>query len=684
MMPLLSRQLVTLDQHTPVPDDPADFGVDAFDHAKLVAFLEEMEFTTLTRRIREAGGIEAPTAVAAPAASAIDRSAYETIFDPARLEEILQEAVEAGVLAIDTETNSLNAMQARLVGVCLSTKPGQGVYVPLAHGTDGLDLDDEDVSKQMPMETALDLLRPVLANPAILKIGQNLKYDALILGERDCPIISYDDTMLLSYAADCGVHGHGMDELAEIHLDHQCIAFKEIAGTGKKAKTFDQLVIKDAAPYAAEDADVTFRLHQVLKRRLADQKVATVYETLDRPMVPVIVDMERAGIKVDRNRLSKLSGEFAQRMAGHEAAAHDLAGESFNLGSPKQIGDILFGKLGLPGGKKTKTGAWSTDADVLDTLAAEGSEIATEILGFRQLSKLKGTYTDALVEAIHPETGRVHTSFSLAGTTTGRLSSNDPNIQNIPIRTEDGRKIRTAFVAEKGNVLISADYSQIELRLLAHIAGIEALQNAFHDGLDIHAMTASEVFGIPIEGMDPIIRRRAKAINFGIIYGISAFGLARQLAIPRSEASAYIKSYFEKFPGIRQYMDETVAQAKADGFVTTLFGRRSHTKNINAKVPAQRGFAERQAINAPIQGSAADVVKRAMIRVGPALNDAKLSARMLLQVHDELVLECPKEEAEETCALITEVMESAAAPALSLSVPLTVEAHVGKNWDEAH
>ncbi len=683
----LSRDLVRLDRHVPVPDDPQDFGVTDFDHAQLVAFLEEMEFTTLTRRVRDAGGIAddaASNGGAKPAAAAVNREDYEIVFDPDRLKAIMADAVERGILAIDTETTGLNAMAARLVGLCLSTQIGEGIYVPLTHGAEGLDLDDDDVRKQMPIDTALDIVRPVLADPSVLKIGQNLKYDMLILSQHDCPITPYDDTMLLSYAADCGTHSHGMDELAERYLGHTCIPFKEIAGTGKKAKTFDQIPIKDAACYAAEDADITFRLHHALKPRLVEQKVTSVYETMDRPLVSVIADMERTGIKVDRDRLSQLSGEFNQRMAAHEAAAFEAAGESFNLGSPKQIGDILFGKLGLPGGKKTKTGAWSTDADVLDDLAAEGNDVAKEILAWRQLSKLKGTYTDALMEAIHPETGRVHTSFSLATTTTGRLSSNDPNLQNIPIRTEDGRKIRTAFIAEKGHVLISADYSQIELRLLAHIAEIEALRSAFRDGQDIHAMTASEVFGVPMEGMDPVVRRQAKAINFGIIYGISAFGLARNLGIERSEASAYIKNYFAKFPGIKAYMDETIEAAKRDGYVTTLFGRRSHTPNIKAKIPAQRSYAERQAINAPIQGSAADVIKRAMIRVPHALAEKGLKAKMLLQVHDELVLECPEDEAADTCALLRDVMEGAALPAVELSVPLTVEADSGANWEEAH
>ena len=687
---LISRDLVTLDQKVEVEEDPDAFGVDDFDHQTLVDFLEKMEFSTLTRRIREAGGLSAPEAngTQAPAIDSlpVKTEDYETIFDPDVLRSLMEEAKEAGVIAVDTETDNLNCMRAQLVGLCFSLRPGHGVYVPLQHGaSDGFDLGgDEDIARQIPLDAALEIVKPMLEDDSILKVGQNFKYDALVLKNHGIDVQCYEDTMLISYAFESGLGNHGMDELSERHLGHTPIPFKEIAGTGKKQKTFDQIAIAEATKYAAEDADVTLRLFHILRHRMIEDGMSTVYGTLDRPLVHIIRDMEHAGIKVDPSRLKQLSGEFEQRMAGHEATAHELAGESFNLGSPKQIGDILFGKLGLEGGKKTKTGAWSTAADTLDDLAAEGSEIATEILAWRQLSKLKGTYTDALQQAIHPETGRVHTSFSLASTTTGRLSSNDPNLQNIPIRTEDGRKIRTAFICEKGNVLISADYSQIELRLLAHIAQIDALRNAFREGLDIHAMTASEVFGVPIEGMDPSVRRSAKAINFGIIYGISAFGLARQLGIPRDEAGRYIKAYFEKFPGIRQYMDDTIASAKTHGYVETLFGRRAHTPNITAKQHTVRSFAERQAINAPIQGSAADVVKRAMIRVPDALKAAGLSGKMLLQVHDELLVECPKEEADDTAALLKDVMEKATAPVLELSVPLVVEAGAGLNWQEAH
>ncbi|HOP21017.1 MAG TPA: DNA polymerase I, partial [Amphiplicatus sp.] len=553
-----------------------------------------------------------------------------------------------------------------------------------AHGGKGLAFDDEDTSKQMPLKEAIAILRPLLEDPSVLKVGQNIKYDAHIFYRYGVRLAPFDDTMLISYALDCGKGGHGMDELSKRWLDHDTVKFSDVAGSGKNQKTFDEVDIKGATKYAAEDADITLRLYEVLKPRLAEDCMTSVYETLERPLVPVIAAMEREGVKVDPAVLAKLSADFAQRMAASEAEAMELAGEHFNIGSPKQISDILFGKLGLPGGRKTAGGAWSTKADVLEELAAEGHELPRAILDWRGLSKLKSTYTDALPQAINPETGRIHTSYSLAATTTGRLASTDPNLQNIPIRTDDGRKIRTAFIPEKGNVLISADYSQIELRLLAHIADLKTMKEAFANGVDIHAMTASEMFGVPIKGMDPMVRRRAKAINFGIIYGISAFGLANQLGISRGEAKDYITSYFEKFPGIRKYMDETTASARAHGFVETIFGRRTYVSGVNDKNPAMRGYAERQAINAPIQGAAADVIRRAMIRMPGALTHANLSARMLLQVHDELIFECPKAEAEETAAVVKGVMEKAYLPAVDISVPLVVDARAGKNWDEAH
>lgn len=681
----ISKKLVELCIDVPLEDDVDSLAIRSIDLDLLMPFLEEMEFNQLIERIkRDFGDDRSVVAEGSTMTGSAEAAEYETIFEEAALQTWIDAAYERGVIAVDTETDSLNAMRANLVGVSMSVAPGRACYLPLQHGGDGLALDDEDASKQIPIARALELLKPMLEDPAVLKVGQNMKYDALVLSRYGVNIAPFDDTMLISYSLDCGRGGHGMDELAKRHLDYDTIKFSDIAGTGKKAKTFDQIQIKEAAKYAAEDADITLRLYQALKPRLAAEGKTTVYETLERPLAAIIVAMEREGVKVDKSVLAGLSADFTQRMAASEVEAYKLAGEEFKLGSPKQISEILFEKLGLPGGRKTAKGAWSTNADVLEELAAAGYDLPRVILDWRSLSKLKSTYTDALPEDIHPETGRIHTSYSLASTTTGRLSSNDPNLQNIPIRTEDGRKIRTAFVHEKGNVLVAADYSQIELRLLAHIADLKSMKQAFADGIDIHAMTASEMFAEPVEGMDPMVRRRAKAINFGIIYGISAFGLANQLGISRGEAKDYIDAYFKKFPGIRHYMDETIAFAKEHGFVETIFGRRTYVGGINEKNPAMRGYSERQAINAPIQGAAADVIRRAMIRMPQALIDAGLSAKMLLQVHDELIFECPKSEAEKVCDVVSRIMIGAPQPAITLSVPLVVDARPGKNWGEAH
>jgi DNA polymerase-1 len=629
-----------------------------------------------------------PAALAAQRAQPcgpIDTSAYETVGTLERLEAWIAEAREAGVVAFDTETTSLDAMQAEIVGFSLATAPGKACYVPLAHRSgDGGLFDDGPAPGQIPVRAALAALGRLLADPAVLKVGQNLKYDALIVANHGLTIVNFDDTMLMSYALDAGRGSHGMDELSKRHLEHTPIAYKDVAGSGKSAVTFDRVAIDRATAYAAEDADVTLRLWRLLKPRLAAEGLATVYETLERPLVPVIAAMERRGIAIDRQMLARLSGDFAQGMARLEAEIESLAGEPFNVASPKQLGEILFGKLGLPAPKKTATGAWATGADVLEDLAAQGHELPARVLDWRQIAKLKSTYTDALPGFENPTTKRVHTSFALAATTTGRLSSSEPNVQNIPVRTEEGRKIRRAFVATAGNKLISADYSQIELRVLAHVADVPALRQAFADGIDIHAMTASEMFGVPVEGMDPSIRRRAKAINFGIIYGISAFGLANQLGIGRGEAAAYIDKYFERFPGIRAYMEAAKAEARSKGYVTTLFGRRAHYPGITDKNPAMRAFNERAAINAPIQGAAADIIRRAMIRMDAALDEARLSARMLLQVHDELVFEVPEAEVEATIPLVKRVMENAAEPAVRLAVPLVVEARAAANWEEAH
>ena len=618
----------------------------------------------------------------------VSREGYVTLTDMAELDRWIATIRAHGLVAFDTETNSLDPMQADLVGLSLAVVPGLACYIPLLHRGEGAsDLfgGGDLLPGQLPTREVLAALRPVLQDRGILKVAQNAKFDMQVLARHGVAVGPVDDTMLISYVLDAGRNGHGMDELSKLHLGHEPIPFKEVAGSGKSAITFDRVVIDKATTYAAEDADVTLRLWRVLKPRLVAEGRVTVYETLERGMPAVLQRMEANGIKIDRQILSRLSGDFAQSLARLEEEIYELAGERFTIGSPKQLGDILFGKMGLAGAKKTASGQWATGAQVLEELAEQGHELPRRILDWRQLAKLKSTYTDALPDYIHPQTGRVHTSFALAATTTGRLSSSEPNIQNIPVRTEEGRKIRTAFVAEPGHKLISADYSQIELRILAHIADIPQLRQAFADGIDIHAMTASEMFGVPVEGMDPLVRRRAKAINFGIIYGISAFGLANQLAIPREEAGAYIKRYFERFPGIRDYMDQTKAFVREHGYVTTVFGRVCHYPQVRSPNPAERAFVERQAINAPIQGSAADIIRRAMLRMERALEDAGLaSVRMLLQVHDELVFEAPEAEVERAIPVIRAAMEKAAEPALRLAVPLQVDARAADNWEAAH
>jgi DNA polymerase-1 len=618
-----------------------------------------------------------------------DRSKYETVRSLDRLNAWIERARDIGYVAIDTETNSLDPMQAELCGFSLALAPGEACYVPLSHrqggdGTSGGLFQGDVAPDQVPERAALDAMKPLLEDHGLLKIGQNLKFDWQIFAVRGIEIASYDDTLLMSYVVDAGRSDHGLDPLARRYFDHQTIDFNEVTKAGKTKVTFDCVEINKATEYAAEDADVTLRLWHVLKPRLAAEHMLHVYESLERPLLRVLANMERRGISIDRQVLSRLSGEFAQEAAGLEAEINKLAGEQVNVGSPKQIGDILFGKLGLPGGTKTKTGQWATGARLLEELAEQGQELPQKILDWRQVSKLKSTYTDALPEYVNPTTKRVHTSYALAATTTGRLSSSDPNLQNIPVRTEDGRKIRRAFIAERGMKLVSADYSQIELRLLAEIAGIEQLRKAFRDGLDIHAMTASEMFGVPVKSMPGEVRRRAKAINFGIIYGISAFGLANQLGIEREEAGAYIKKYFERFPGIRDYMEETKAFAKKNGYVETLFGRKCHYPDIAASNASIRAFNERAAINARLQGTAADIIRRAMIRMDTALTKKKLAAQMLLQVHDELIFEVPEAEVEKTLPVVTAVMVDAPMPALSLTVPLQVDARAADNWDAAH
>ena len=683
----LSKQLVLLKDDVPVELPLEELAVADPDPEVLIAFLEEMEFRTITRRVRESMEMEGAIEAAPPAEEPIDRTQYETVRDFERLEEWVARAMAQGYVAVDTETDSLDSVAANLVGVSLALAPGEACYIPLAHvdpnaAGDG-DMFGADPPRQIRMKDAMRALKPMLEDASVLKIGQNIKYDDSVFATHGIHVAPIDDTMLLSYVLNAGKHNHGMDTLSERYLGHSPLAYKDVTGTGKQQVSFDRVALDKATEYAAEDADVTLRLWQTFKPKLHTEQVTTVYETLERPLVPVLAEMERHGIKVDRDQLSRLSADFSQRMAALEAEAEEQAGRAFNIGSPKQLGEILFDEMGLPGGKKTKTGAWVTDADVLEGLAAEGHALPRTIVDWRTLSKLRSTYTEALQAAINKKTGRVHTSYAMAVAQTGRLSSSDPNLQNIPVRTEEGRKIRQAFIADEGNVLVSADYSQIELRILAHMADIPALKEAFLNGLDIHAMTASEMFGVPIEGMDPMVRRQAKAINFGIIYGISGFGLARQLGIPQGEAAEYIKTYFKRFPGIRAYMDETKDFAKETGYVKTAFGRKIHLEAIKSKGPA-RSFAERQAINAPIQGSAADIIKRAMIRMPEALAKAGLTARMLLQVHDELVFECPEGEAEALIKVAQDTMQGAAMPALNLSVPLVVDARAAKNWAEAH
>jgi DNA polymerase-1 len=683
----ISRELVRLRNDVEVTQDLDGFLMVEPEADVLLPFLEEMNFRSLyTKLATELGAEDSLTETPESA----DYGKYELVQDEDALKGWIRDCYRDGIVAVDTETTSLNAHRAKLVGVSLATAAGKACYIPLGHVSgasqgsldfgDSGEIDGRDAPKQVPLARAIELLKPMLEDPAVLKIGQNIKYDIEILAQHGIIIAPVDDTMLLSHVLEGGLHGHGMDELAELHLGYRTIKYKEVVGSGKSQITFAQVPLDKALDYAAEDADVTFRLWQLLKPRLPHEKLTTIYQTIERPLIHVLTGMERTGILADVERLKELSGDFARRMADLEVEIHELAGEEFNVGSPKQLGEILFDKMSLPGSKKNKNGAWATGAEILEDLAAQGHDLPRRILDWRQLSKLKSTYTDALVNEINPETGRIHTNYGMAGASTGRLSSNDPNLQNIPVRSEEGRKIREAFIPKEGCTLISADYSQIELRLLAHVADIDVLKQAFADGEDIHAITASGVFGVPVEGMDPMIRRKAKAINFGIIYGISAFGLSRQLGIERGEAKQYIDAYFERYPGIRDYMDQAKAMAAEKGYVETLFGRRIHTPAIKDKNPNMRGFAERAAINAPIQGGAADIIKRAMIRVDKALAASSLETKMLLQVHDELVFEAPVAEAEDAIALIRTEMEAAA----TLSVPLTVEAGTGTNWAEAH
>jgi DNA polymerase-1 len=690
----ISRDLVTLKVDADIEVSLEELEVKEPDSTELLKFLNEMEFRTLTNRIAAKLGVDAPvneqkTGQGSEGSSintnimSFDSVDYSCVQELGTLQNWISKISERGWVAVDTETTGLDDMVAELVGICLCVEVGEACYIPLNHksGDDDLFGGSKLAPNQLPLQKVLELLKPIFEDPAIIKIGQNIKYDMKILSRYNIDIFPIDDTMLLSYALNGGAHNHGMDSLSSRYLDHSPISIKSLLGSGKSAITFDQLSIAEAVDYAAEDADITLRLWKLFKPLLHKSRVTKVYEILERPLVSVLAEMEQNGIKVDRDTLSRMSNSFAQKMAGLEDEIFKAAGRSFNVGSPKQLGEILFDEMEIPGGKKGKTGAYATGADVLEDLIVEGYDFPSKVLDWRQLSKLKSTYTDALQDHINVDTGRVHTSYSMAGTSTGRLSSTDPNLQNIPIRTEDGRRIREAFICDEGSVLLSLDYSQIELRILAQIADIDSLKEAFYQGQDIHALTASQMFDVPLDKMDPMIRRQAKAINFGIIYGISGYGLARNLRIPRKEAQAFIEKYFERFPGIKDYMESTVSFAKENGYVQTLFGRRIHTPEINTRGP-QAGFSKRAAINAPIQGTAADIIRRAMIKMPGMIK--QLPAKMLLQVHDELLFEVRKDAVDETISIVKDVMETASLPALEMSIPLTVDAGQGCNWAEAH
>ena len=709
----ISRELVRLKDDVPLDNNIASLVRPHRDMDRLSAFLSGQGFNSLLASIgakNAASQKTAPTSGKPDSASPfgailpphVEAPSYELVTTTDALSRWIDEARSQGFIAVDTETTSLNASSASLVGVALATAPGKACYIPLRHvapasegaAQGGLDFaGDAEVAEtvmleQMDEAEALSLLRGLCADPSILKIGHNLKYDAHVLSLEQnggLSLTPVDDTMCLSYVLDAGrTERHGLDYLALSLLDIQTIKYQDVCGKGAKQISFAEVSPEAACTYASEDADITLRLWTMLKPRLAREGMSSVYERLERPLIPILAHMEAAGIKVDTPLLHGLSQDFAGRIQILEGEIHQLAGETFNIASPKQLGEILFEKLGYEGGKKSKTGAFSTGADILEDMAENGVKIARKVLDYRQLAKLKSTYTDALMASVNNRTGRVHTSFSMVGASTGRLSSSDPNLQNIPIRTQEGRQIRGAFIARPGCKLISADYSQIELRLVAHVAQEKTMLEAFRNGVDIHAQTASEVFGVPLDQMDAETRRRSKAINFGIVYGISAFGLSRQLSIPQSEARDYIATYLDRFPGIRTYMNDAREFAREHLYVETLFGRRIHIEQIGASNQAMRGFSERQAINAPIQGSAADIIKRAMICLPAELAAQGLAADMLLQVHDELIFEVPEEQAEQSVQLIKSVMENAASPVVQLSVPLVVDAGIADSWSEAH
>lgn len=692
----LSRELVKLDENAPLPVSLDELKTHDPDKPELMAFLQKHAFNSIIKRLggetvsKPSAKVDKPAIdLSTPNFPPINDNKYTLINDEKTLTQWVENIYKNGSVCIDTETTSLTPTKAELVGISLCYEPGKAAYIPLGHKSAQADLlgesQDTDI-KQLSTHTALNILKPMLEDESIIKIAHNMKYDWQIFAKNDVHLKACDDTLLMSYVLDGSSHSHSMDNLSKLHLDHATIKYEDVAGKGVKQVTFDQVDIEKALDYAAEDADITYRLWHILKPRLLAEQMLSVYENIERPLIPIIAQMELEGTKLDRSVLMNMSQDFASRLAELEKEIYALADTQFNIGSPKQIGEILFDQMGLEGGKKTKSGQWSTDVKALEDLASQGHEIVSKILDWRALSKLKSTYTDTLQEQINPQTGRVHTSYHMTGTSTGRLSSSDPNLQNIPIRSEDGRKIREAFVAKEGHTLLSVDYSQVELRLAAEVAGVEALKQAFKDGTDIHSLTASQVFGTDMDKVSPELRRQAKAVNFGIIYGISGWGLAKQLGTDPGSANDFIKRYLEKFSEIKDYMEETKEFAKENGFVRTLYGRKCYVPNINAKIPGQRAGAERAAINAPLQGTAADIMKIAMAKIPPAIEKEHLSAKMLLQVHDELIFEVPTDELEQTTTLVKNIMENAFQNVcgVKISVPLEVEAGHAHSWAQAH
>ena len=680
---LISRELVTLKNDVPVKETINDFILKPFDKEKIFSFLDEMEFTKIKKRIEQTYGMSETNFK--PSSTVVKNSlkneaGFNIIYDKKEIETILAKADDQGFFAVDTETNSLDSQKAELVGVSLAVNENQAYYVPVGHKNK----DDKEIKKQIKIEDLIKILKPYLEDETIKKVGQNIKYDLKIFKKYGIHLKSFEDTMLLSYALDSGLNRHNLDILAKIHLDHENIKYKDVAGTGKSEVTFDQVKIIDSYRYACEDADVTLKLYNIFKERLVKEKCFHVYENLEIPLVDVLARMECQGIKIDKKILSQLSETFSKNLKVLEKKIYKIAGEEFNIGSTKQLGDILYEKLKISGTKKTKKGNFATNVNVLEDLAGKGHEFPKLVLDWRQKSKLKNTYTDTLPEHIDPKTKRVHTSFLLAATTTGRLASSDPNLQNIPIKSKEGKEIRSAFVAESGHSIISADYSQIEMRVLAHVGDVKELKKAFRNNEDIHSITASQIFDCDIKKINEDMRRKAKAINFGIIYGISSYGLAKQISVSNPEAEQFLFSYFKKFPEIKDYMQETLKFCRKHGYVKTMFERKCHFPNINDKNHTLKSFQERAAINAPIQGAAADIIRYAMINIDKKILEKKIKSKLLVQIHDELLFESKDNDVKKEITLIKNEMENAIDKDFNFSVPLIVDANSAKNWNDAH